>query len=292
MRHAQLTYGGFWIIAALGLADASLFAVTGMSLVWAPAFHIGMAALALGVLGWVYSGPRNVPRLGLLARLGLRLILFTAAAEMLNILLDSWLRLPLWDSRFAAADATLGFHWPALDGWVLAHPPVHAVFSVVYLLLGPEFIALILLLSLTGREAAAVRLWRLFAVTALATILLGVLLPATGPFAWFHPPGGLAVPYVAQYAALRDGALRTINLATAEGLISFPSFHACLALLCMQAARALPGPARWPFLALNLVIILASPSAGGHYLIDILGGLIVASLAMRALSPRKATETI
>jgi membrane-associated phospholipid phosphatase len=77
---------------------------------------------------------------------------------------------------------------------------------------------------------------------------------------------------------LRDGSLRLIDLAHAEGLVSFPSFHACLAVVCAAAARGL-GPARFVFYLLNLLIVIASPMIGGHYFVDIFAGLLLGGLA-------------
>ncbi|MGE4480772.1 phosphatase PAP2 family protein [Acidocella sp.] len=277
-----MRYPAAWLIAGLILTDACLFARSGLRLAWKPALSIVAAAALLSLLAWIYSGPRRAPRLALTAELGAKLILFSAAAETLNMLLDAWAPLPLWDSRLAALDAALGFHWPVLAGWVMAHPPIRDLLSFAYLSLGPEFIALLLLLSLSGHAGPARRLWRLFAATGLLTVLIGTAMPAAGAFVWFHAPAAATTAYVQQYAALRAGTLRTVNLATAQGLVSFPSFHACLALLCLRAAGCLPPVLRWPLRLLNILVIAASPTMGGHYLSDILGGLALGGGALLA----------
>lgn len=276
LSQTRLTHIAVWVIGVLALADAMIFASTGLRLIWHPLLGILIGAMLLGVVGWVYAGPRAVPRLALFAQLGLRLILLTATAETLNMLLDAQVKLPLWDSRFAAADAAMGLNWADLASWVSAHPLMNAAFNISYAALGPEFIILISLLALTGRSTAAISFWRLFAVTALGTVFLGVLLPAAGPFVWFHEPGAMSVPYVRQYAALRSGEMRNIDLSSAQGLVSFPSFHACLAVLCMRASRAFGGALSWLLYGLNVLIIAAAPTVGGHYFVDILGGIALA----------------
>jgi membrane-associated phospholipid phosphatase len=83
----------------------------------------------------------------------------------------------------------------------------------------------------------------------------------------------------AQWADLRNGTLRTINPLYNQGLVVFPSFHTILAMLCIFAARPLRF-LKYPLLALNLLIILASPAMGGHYFIDIIAGIILAALTI------------
>jgi membrane-associated phospholipid phosphatase len=50
-------------------------------------------------------------------------------------------------------------------------------------------------------------------------------------------------------------------------------------MLCIFAARPLRF-LKYPLLALNLLIILASPAMGGHYFIDIIAGIILAALTI------------
>lgn len=67
-----------------------------------------------------------------------------------------------------------------------------------------------------------------------------------------------------------------------SGIIAFPSFHCASAILNIWAVwqvRAL----RLPFLALNLVMIAATPLIGGHYLSDLIGGTIVAAVTIAAV---------
>ncbi len=283
MPQSRLTPGSLWIIGTLVLIDAMILSLTGMRIVWRPVLGVVTGAVLLDILGRVYAGPRDAPRLTLFARLGMRIVLFSAAAETLNMLLCTFVKLPFWDSRFAAADAALGLNWIDFAGWVSAHPVLHGLLSFAYLGLGPELIVLVSLLALMGDASAAIMLWRLFAVTALATIFLATLLPAIGPLVWFSRPGALSVPYVQQYLGLRGGELRTINLVTAQGLITFPSFHACVAMICMWVSRSLGGMLRGLIYVFNMLVIASTPPIGGHYFIDILGGGMIAGGAIFAL---------
>jgi len=72
-----------------------------------------------------------------------------------------------------------------------------------------------------------------------------------------------------------------------KGVIAFPSFHAVLAVLFTYAHRHSATFA--PMAALNAVMLVSIPSEGGHYLVDVFGGIavaIVAILAVRAVPAR------
>ena len=115
--------------------------------------------------------------------------------------------------------------------------------------------------------------------SAIATVIIGILIPAAGAFVYYHLPVASTTGYVAQWADLRNGTLRTINPLDNQGLVVFPSFHTSLAVLCACAAWPLR-ILRYPLLALNLLIILSAPAIGGHYFIDIIAGIILAALTV------------
>jgi membrane-associated phospholipid phosphatase len=70
-----------------------------------------------------------------------------------------------------------------------------------------------------------------------------------------------------------------MNYNQTEGIVTFPSFHATLAIIMTYAVRRY----RWAlavFGSLNCLMILAIPTVGGHYLVDLFGGAVVAGLAI------------
>jgi len=64
-----------------------------------------------------------------------------------------------------------------------------------------------------------------------------------------------------------------------RGLIAFPSYHGVLAILLIWYARHVSW-LRWPFLALNTVVLISTPEQGGHHLVDVLAAFPVAALAI------------
>jgi membrane-associated phospholipid phosphatase len=76
---------------------------------------------------------------------------------------------------------------------------------------------------------------------------------------------------------IRAGSGR--HLTRLAGIVAFPSFHCASAILNAWAVwpvRSL----RLPFMALNLLMIAATPVIGGHYLADLIGGALVAVLTI------------
>jgi membrane-associated phospholipid phosphatase len=68
--------------------------------------------------------------------------------------------------------------------------------------------------------------------------------------------------------------------AGSEGIITFPSLHAALAVILILAFWPVP-ISRWIGGALNGVMLAATPIDGSHYLADILAGIFVGFLCWR-----------
>ncbi|MGC2835973.1 MAG: phosphatase PAP2 family protein [Methylocella sp.] len=225
------------------------------------------------------SFPRITHRLANLIRTVFTLVLFTNAAVILNFILTGILPLPRWDGALATADRALGLNWLDMYQWLTRHPAIEASARAVYMSLGPQMLILLFALELLGHhnQARALLLW--FMVSAIATVGIGVLIPAAGPVVYYHLPVASTAGYVSQMADLRDGTLRTINPLHNQGLVVLPSFHTVLAVLCAYAAWPLR-ILRYPSLALNLLIILSCPVEGGHYFVDLIAGIILAALTI------------
>jgi membrane-associated phospholipid phosphatase len=206
-------------------------------------------------------------------------VLFTNAVSILSYILTGIVPLPRWDGALATSDHALGLNWLDMYQWVTRHPAIEASAREVYKSLGREMLILLIALELLGHHNQARAFLRWFVVSALAAIIIGILIPAAGAFVYYHLPIASTTGYVAQWADLRNGTLRTFNPFDVKGLVIFPSFRATLAVLCACAARPL-GILRYPLLALNLLIILSSPAMGGHYFIDIIAGIILAALTI------------
>jgi membrane-associated phospholipid phosphatase len=91
--------------------------------------------------------------------------------------------------------------------------------------------------------------------------------------------------FVPPFHALRDGSMTTVELSALDGIVTFPSFHVAAAVLLAWAGANLP-LLRYPMIVLNILMLLSAIPIGGHYLIDVIAGCLVAVgsiIAARAL---------
>lgn len=77
--------------------------------------------------------------------------------------------------------------------------------------------------------------------------------------------------------------MRNVVVGDVRGLVAFPSYHTCFALLMSYALRGYK-LLFIPSLAVNLAVIATTPLIGAHYVIDVAGGFAVAGLAIWVVS--------
>jgi len=228
------------------------------------------------------------PRLRATAKAASLLIVFMAAAGTLSYLVIST-NARLVDASLAAWDRALGFDWPASAAWLQAHPGLEGPLHLAYASGLPQIVFVMLFLGLSGRTAQLDGFLRLFILATIATIVLSGPFPAAGSWKYFAaamPASDLAA--LSHFEALRDGRLRDIPLREMQGLISIPSLHTVLAVLLVHAMR---GTLLLPvFIVLDAAMIVSTPVDGGHYLVDVLAGALLAG-ALIALERRRASRT-
>ena len=240
-------------------------------------FFIWGALLVVGALGLRRLGHPDIA--GSIEALAL---LYTQGLAALFLLVPvtafGW---PYLDAQLAAADALLGFHWPAFAklsapiAWILI--PAYNSFT-----LQPAVIVPALFICRLGNRA-----WRFAFAFSLALVIcctVYAFVPSEGVATYF----GVKPHDIPQLGAgpwhfttiineLRKGPT-LIDSRYASGLISFPSFHTAGAILFVWAAWPLRN-LRWLLLALNALLVVATVPVGGHYLIDVVGG-VIASVAV------------
>ena len=202
------------------------------------------------------------------------------------------LELPLVDHTLARIDAAVGLEWPAQYAWAVAHPTVYGVMDFVYKLLLPQIPVVCFIVGYHDPDRLRVfTLANTFGLTA--TLALFALFPAASTFT---RAGVMDVAdFAVQFDAVREHGLRVLDPMRLTGLISFPSYHALLAVLVACAFWRLPR--LFPFaLALEVAIIAFSPLIGGHYIADILAGIILGFAAFYAAArigaPRRVAEGV
>jgi hypothetical protein len=201
---------------------------------------------------------------------------------------------PLVDTELEQVDLTLHFHWLSLYEWIAGHAWAQIAGRIAYLSIFATPAALIGYFAWTGRRAESRLFVATFWVAVVITLSLFPLFPAAGPFSrlWrgsvpYMPLSALYQDQVIQ--ALRQHAIQTIDLGELHGLVCAPSFHAASAVIYIATSLRVKG-LRWPLITLNVLMVLATPIEGTHYLVDLLAGGVVAGIALW-LTPRLIYRT-
>ncbi|WP_315763982.1 phosphatase PAP2 family protein [Sphingomonas sp. Y38-1Y] len=190
------------------------------------------------------------------------------------------------DADLIALGGPLESFWPTywrlfeLNRWIGA--PLDAAYLTIFAT--PTLLAAALAWS--GHQARLDRFVLAFALALILTNALFALARATSAGAHFLRPDDPMMPqpgfmHIAVIEALRSGTLRAIDLGALCGLIAFPSFHAAAAVLFIWASWP-TGRLRLFFVPINLMMLAATPTTGGHYLIECIAGVGVALLAIGA----------
>ena len=264
--------------------------------VWARAGHFDIDAPAYGLLalltialaagGLFYDRIRKDEKLAAMLFGTSFLIGMSASFSVLNyqLLTVAGQRI---DAPLAALDRALGVDWPTLMAFVAHYPWTNMVLQLVYISVLPQIAILVVTLGLMGKPERIYALCLSVAAGAAVAIFIWTIAPSFGAFSVYALPANvadhLALALDGHYAKalvslLAHGPGR-ISPSAAQGLIGFPSYHAVLALLVVWYARPLP-VIRWLTLAINAVVLLATPIQGGHHVVDVLAGFAVAALAI------------
>src|SRR5262245_3514118 len=223
-----------------------------------------------------------------------QVLIFAAVAAPLSYIAAS-AALPLQDAAFDAMDRAIGFNWNEVLAFMNRWPGLFLFMRAIYLSLTLQMTAVVLLLAFTGK-LAWLRVYMLaFIFTALLTIALSALVPAEG--AWLHyglkagqsvmPSSHTSWPV---FHGLRDGSYRLVMAVGSEGVITFPSLHAALAVILMAAFWPVP-IARWVSGVVNSLMLAATPIDGSHYLVDVLAGVATAIACLLA-AQRLVSRTV
>jgi membrane-associated phospholipid phosphatase len=214
--------------------------------------------------------------------------LMTITAALSTIVLAKS-NMPYADAVFAAADRALfpGLDWPSFIIAFDQHGSLIFVLSQSYASLFWQPELLLLYFCATGRGIHAWRVLTALTIALVVCIFIFPFCPALGGYAHFgigmesvpHVPDLSAWRYPAVLRGVRDGRIDELGLKTLEGIVAMPSFHASAALILgwgFWSSRQL----RWPFLLLNLGMLVSSVPIGGHYIVDVLAGAAVGGLAI------------
>jgi PAP2 superfamily len=211
------------------------------------------------------------------------LIVFSLTASFFGYLLVSTNE-PLVDTTLARWDLALGFDWPRIYLWTKHRPRLDYALALVYSSVFLQISAAIFYLSLTRRREQLAEFNVVLIVSFLITGLVSVYFPAAGPAKFYQDSTHADISLLSHFETIRAGTLRVFDLRAAQGLISIPSFHTIMAVLltyAMRRTRLFP-----VFFVLNVAVIASTPTRGGHYLVDLIAGVLTVTAVIVVLRNR------
>lgn len=284
VRLDRAIWGLIALTAAL-LVPLSL--IKGFYPVWKSFALPGASTTTLVIGAWFYAHIRASERIASALQGTAQIIAFAAVGAPYSYIVAS-LGWPLQDHALNAIDIASGINWRALLDWMNQHPALHPIFREAYMSFTPQASIAVLVLAFSGR-LAWLRIFLLsFIVAALLCITISAFIPALGAWGYLgitpadHPDinpaaQGTTVDIVMM---LRNGTLREFVAMGAEGIVTFPSLHAALAVILIVAFWPVP-ILRWAGLTINLLMLASTPIDGAHYFIDIFAGIALGGVALK-----------
>ena len=249
-----------------------------------------VVGLALACGAWFYRFKRSEPQFYVLFLGVFFLISLSQGLALLSYIFISF-AFPLQDATYSHLDKIMGFDWLAYQSFVNSDPLFSKILMFAYHSTIFQLIGLVLLFSFLNRVNELRQFFQLFFFTGLIVISIAGLFPAVAPYAYYQPGpeffsnfGPLSGRYHEEHLfALREGTMGTIDLLNMQGLISFPSFHTCLALITVWGTRHFRYI--FPFsIVLNGLVLMGTMPEGGHYLIDLIGGALITLVVLGGLN--------
>ena len=197
---------------------------------------------------------------------------------------------PLQDQFFANVDMALGVKWFDMVYWVDSRPAIQMIFHMAYDSMGVQIALPVVILAFANR-LGELRVYLLAFVIALTvTTIAAAFLPAASPIALVDRATFSVMRFTGATPLDNLMHLRTAGpllLTNAlGGIVTFPSFHATIAILTPLTLRRY----RRLFIALLILdaaMLCGTVTEGAHYVSDVLAGIGVAFcaylLAMRII---------
>ena len=261
-----------------------LFALSALiivEIIWAPYAKFALqgtgptvfCAIVLLIVSYLYGRSSRSPTLSEMAYFGAVMILSGVANLALSYLVARW-SFTLVDAQLVAADAALGLSLPTWFLFLGMHPVFDAILKIAYDSLILQFCFSIMYFTHATCAGKNKEMFWIVTVSSVLTSVVSGLLPALGAHSYFHVFLDRAV-HLNHLEQLRQPGDMALRLTQLEGIITMPSYHTVLALVFTYLHRG----TRVVFpliLALNTLVLISTPTYGGHYFVDLIAGAMVA----------------
>ena len=261
------------LIAAFDVAMAGVAQLT-LTHLWTPVVEIG----GTWVVFTIYLFLRPEPRLAeILSYVVLWLVFSTSAAVLTYVAAVAGF--PLWDTTVRPMDLALGFDTPTWTAFLQRHSGVYGWLRADYFTLVIQTSGTVIWLAHTRTVGRNAQFLGAAIIGLLLSTAIATLFPAIGP----NPtdsPSVLGHGAINDMIVMREGHPVIRSIGELQGIIQFPSYHTFLAVLITWTNRRLA--TFWPLAVLNGFMLFAIPAAGNHYLVDLIGGALVAIVSIAA----------
>lgn len=268
----------------------------GLDILWVSSGHFRIDAgpylllafiMTICVAGaYFYGQVRNEPTFSAMFAATAFLMVFPAACCLLSYLATT-IAGPRIDLNLLAIDRALGIRWPTIMEFAGNHRLLSDALGTAYESIVPQTLLLVLLLGWMQKPGQLYGLCLAIAGGATLTLAFWTAFPSFGAYSVYHLPLATqaklslvqGVDYGQQLTMLLKNGPGFIEPRDLRGIIGFPSYHTVQAIVLAWYARKLPYVG-WAFVLLNIAVVSATPIHGGHHVVDIAGGALVAALAI------------
>jgi membrane-associated phospholipid phosphatase len=201
------------------------------------------------------------------------------------------LNMPMADITLQRMDAALGLSSIEALRLIKGYPNLSWTFAISYTAFGYEILLLGPLLAICIDPARAYMFVTAFLILIVLSALVSIAFPSHGAIiAQGHFPSdfsyinyGSAQGFIENLDAVRNDPNFILSLENSSGIVTFPSIHAGVAVLCALAAwpsRIL----RWPLILLNGLMFASAITSGSHYFVDVIAGGLLAACSFKLAS--------
>jgi membrane-associated phospholipid phosphatase len=272
-----------WItIGAIGAAVLAFGLLGPFEIEWRSFLLPVSATVLLATCGWYYHAIRNEERLGAILTATAQIVGFAAVTAPLSYVAAA-AGFPVQDALLETLDRRLGVDWQEMVMFLSRHDGLQRLLLFAYSSFALQTVTTVLILGVAGQLVRLSTFIGAFIATSLVTVAVSAVCPATGPWLFlevqsastngFLPVSATSWPV---FIGLREGTLHTVYGLNSEGIITFPSLHAALAVLFAAALWRVRG-LRLVALGLNGLMLVATPAYGSHYVVDVIAGIVVAA---------------
>lgn len=207
------------------------------------------------------------------------------------VLISSYLAIslnyPRADNFLLQLDQWLHFDGPGFIRLVDEIPILSWVLLHAYASFAMQLMVLPMLLIMLKQPEAAFGLILSYGLVGLLASVTSIWFPAVGalvtygigPHSLSSIDSHFGYAFLHEFHSVRNNSSFLLSLDRSQGILTFPSVHTAVAILCGVFAFR-QSLLRYPLAVLNVLMIVSTLTHGGHYLVDVIAGIVLAAISI------------